>query len=268
MNQVHRNGLHRDAAAAQQIAALTRINTAELLEALGLDRVRRGRSVLEWLCRPAARHIAERMVLYDRILRDHGLREGARLILPHLGTQLEVLGANSVPRSGPLLIASNHPGLTDALAIFASVDRTDLRVVAADYPLLQNLWGIRQHFIFVPRAPCARLHVLRDVIDHLRCGGAILLMPAGRIEPDPAVLPGASASLDTWSSSIGLIVRRAPSACVVPALVSGVLAASFQRHPLTRLRRSGADRQRLGTTLQVLAPNRLRSWCDSRMVSR
>ena len=40
--------------------------------------------------------------------------------------------------------------------------------------------------------------------------------------------------------------------CVVPAVVSGVLLRSYQRHPLTWIRRRSADRQQLGATLQVL----------------
>jgi hypothetical protein len=194
------------------------------------------------------------MAQYDRVLGERGPREGARWILPRLGTQLNVVGAEHVPSSGPVLITCNHPGLTDALAIFASIERTDLRTVAADYPLLRNLPGIRPHLIFVPRGAGDRLQVVRAIVHHLRSGGAILLMPAGRIEPDPAVLPGAPESLENWSASVGTIVRLAQGTCVVPTLVSGVLAASAQRHPLTRLRRSSPDQQRLGTTVQVLAP--------------
>ena len=80
----------------------------------------------------------------------------------------------------------------------------------------------------------------------------MLLLPAGNIEPDPAVSRHALTSLDSWSASIGLIARRVPHVCVVPAVVSGVLLRSYQRHPLTWIRRRRADRQQLGATLQVL----------------
>jgi hypothetical protein len=40
--------------------------------------------------------------------------------------------------------------------------------------------------------------------------------------------------------------------CVVPAVVSGVLLRSYQRHFVTWIRRRAADRQQLGATLQVL----------------
>ena len=81
----------------------------------------------------------------------------------------------------------------------------------------------------------------------------MLLLPAGNIEPDPVVSRDAIASLESWSPSIGLMVRRVPHLYVVPAAVSGVLLSSYQRHPMTWIRRSAADRQQLAATLQVLA---------------
>jgi hypothetical protein len=80
----------------------------------------------------------------------------------------------------------------------------------------------------------------------------VLLLPAGNIEPDP-VSRDAIASLESWSPSIGLMVRRVPHLYVVPAAVSGVLLSSYQRHPMTWIRRSAADRRQLAATLQVLA---------------
>ena len=71
--------------------------------------------------------------------------------------------------------------------------------------------------------------------------------PQGEIEPDPSVLPGAVESLHQWSESIGLFVRLAPEARIVPAIVSGVLSASAQCHLITRLRRRPEGRKRLGT---------------------
>jgi len=206
--------LQSDAAFEAQVDALTRINTAEFIQALGLGHVRRGRSVFERLCRPAARQIACDMAQFDAILGDRGLHHGANEVLAKLVKRLQVTGADRIPRDGPLLIAANHPGLSDVLTIFATLDRADLRIVAAEYPLL--------------------------------------LLPAGNIEPDPAVSRDAVASLDSWSASIGLIARRVPHVCVVPAVVSGVLLRSYQRHPLTWIRRRSADRQQLGATLQVL----------------
>jgi acyltransferase-like protein len=242
-----------DGARETQVEALTRINISEFIEALGLGHVRRGRSVLERLCRPAARRIASDMAQFDAILGDRGLHSGANEVLAKLVKRLEVTGVDRVPRDAPLLIAANHPGLGDVLAILATLDRADLRIVAAEYPLLRALRGVNRHFIYVPRERGRRLRVLHEILTHLRSGGAVLLLPAGNIEPDPAVRRDAVTSLESWSASIGLIARRVQHLCVVPAVVSGVLLRNYQRHPLIWIRRRAADRQQLGATLQVLA---------------
>jgi hypothetical protein len=202
-----------DGAFEAQVDALTRINTAEFIEALGLGHVRRGRSALERLCRPAAQQIACDMAQFDAILGVRGLHYGANEVLTKLVKRLEVTGADRIPRDGPLLIAANHPGLSDVLAIFATCDRADLRIVAPEYPLLRALRGVNRHFIYVPCERGRRLQVLHEILTHLRSGGAVLLLPAGNIEPDPAVSRAAVTSLESWSASIGLIARRVPHLC-------------------------------------------------------
>ena len=73
-------------------------------------------------------------------------------------------------------------------------------------------------------------------------------IPSG---PDPAVMPGAIESLASWSDSLGLFVRLAPQAVVIPTLVSGVIYEPSLHHPLTRLRRTSKDRERIAATLQA-----------------
>jgi hypothetical protein len=80
-----------------------------------------------------------------------------------------------------------------------------------------------------------------------------LLLPAGEIEPDPAVSQDAIVSLDRWSRSVGLIARHVPQLSIVPAVVSGVLLPRFQHHWFIWIRRTKSGRQELGTALQVLA---------------
>ena len=102
--------------------------------------------------------------------------------------------------------------------------------------------------------PAGRPGVARAAARHLRGGGAVLTFPGGRIEPDPAVLPGAVEALDHWSSSADLFARLTPGLAVVPVVVSGVISPSALRNPLTHLRRRRRDREWLAATLQVLIP--------------
>jgi hypothetical protein len=225
-----------------------------MLETCGLQDVRRGRRLLEWLCRPAARALARQVLAYDdRVGRD-GLQAGATWIVRQHVRAVWVAGQEHIPPSGPLLVLANHPGLTDTMALFASLPRADLRVVAADRPFLRALPYTSRRLIYLPEEAGERLAIVRLVTGHLRSGGAVLTFPGGQIEPDPAVLPGAVEALDHWSESVGLFVRLAPESQIVPAIVSGVLSAAAQRHPLTRLRRGQSDRERFGAMLQILVP--------------
>ena len=235
-----------------QLDTLTRINIRDILEAFGLGHVRRGRRLLEWLSWPPARRFAREVAAYDRVVGLQGLQAGASWILKQYIENLQIEGQENVPASGPALILCNHPGLTDTMAMFASLPRRDLRVVAGDRPFLRALPNTSRQLIYVPDDPRARLGVVRLGVSHLRSGGALLTFPAGRIEPDPAVLPGAVESLQAWSESIALFVRLAPQTQIVPAIIRGVFAPASLRNPLTRLRRQPKDRERLAATGQIL----------------
>ena len=103
-----------------------------------------------------------------------------------------VEGVDRVPREGPVLVVSNHPGLADAVALFATMPRDDLRVIAAERPFLSALPNTSRALIPVPDTPTGRPGAVRVAARHLRRGGAVITFPGGKIEPDPAVLPGAS----------------------------------------------------------------------------
>lgn len=190
-----------------------------------------------------------------RMLRRHGvtarLDRGRGMGLP---TPLEALArptslasgdearpAHPVPSAGPLLIISNHPGLYDALTLFAAIGREDLRTLAARRPLLEALPSIRARLIaIVPGAEGAI--AVRQAVRHLRAGGALLHFPAGRIEPDPRVTPEGTPRLATWQPGLEVLLAAAArtEARVMTALVSGVvsrralgLARLLRPEPLT-----------------------------------
>ncbi|MDQ3921750.1 MAG: 1-acyl-sn-glycerol-3-phosphate acyltransferase [Actinomycetota bacterium] len=236
------------------IEALTRVCVDDLLSAFGVGSLRRGRRPLELLFRFPAQRLAHQVATYDRIVGELGLGAGGAWMLERMARSAEVEGQKNIPRQGPLLIVANHPGLTDTVVLFAAIPRSDLCVVAAERPFLDVLPNTSQYLLTMSETSSERFRLLRSATRHLRGGGAILTFPAGRIEPDPAVLPGAIEALEHWSASADLFARLVPRLAVVPAVVSGVLSPAALRNPLTFLRRRPEDRQWLAATLQVMVP--------------
>ena len=231
-----------------QIDVFAAILSREGAEALGWERGRPGGPVARLLLRRAARRVAREFADCDQVFATRELPDAARWTLDHFSASVEVSGVGRVPRSGPLLLVANHPGLTDAVALLAALDRADVRIVAADYPFLHAMHGLGPHLIFLG---ASQLGWIRAVARDLRRGGAVLLFPAGRLEPDASVLGRAEALLP-WSESVGLIRRLVPDAVILPAAVSGVLSPRAFAHPLTRVRRGMRDRRRVATLLQMI----------------
>jgi 1-acyl-sn-glycerol-3-phosphate acyltransferase len=239
---------------AAQVEALTQINLDDFLESLGLAHLRRGRGPLRWLFRPAARRFAHVIAEFDKEVGERGLQAGSELILRRMTRKLEVAGRENIPADGPTLILANHPGITDTVALFASLPRPDLRVIASARPFLEALTHVSRQMIYIPTEGGDRMAVMRAAVSQLRQGRAVLTFPAGEIEPDPAALgvPGAVASLQNWSHSIGLFARLVPQTRIVPAIVSGVVSPAALRNPLIRLRRARKDRERMAVALQIM----------------
>ena len=236
------------------LEALTRACSEDLISAFGLGDVRFGRAALEKITNPAARWLARQAATYDEVVGEAGLGAGGAWALRRMARRVEVEGLENVPREGPVLLVSNHPGLADAVALFSAIPREDLRVLAADRPFLAALPNTSQHLITVSEDSRRRSNIIRTVARHLKSCGAVLTFPGGRIEPDPAVLPGAVESLEQWSGSVDLFARLVPGLTVAPVVVSGVLSRAALRNPLIRIRRERSDREWLAATFQMLVP--------------
>ena len=232
---------------------LRRAITEEIYASLGLDPDTRLRHVLNPLVWAPVRRFVQIADRFDQAAGQLSFPEAARIVLSRFITRLEVDGDESVPRKGPLLVAANHPGAADVLAIAASLPRTDLKVVVSSLPFFRNLPNSARHFIYTAHENShQRMEVVRSSIRHLRQGGSVLIFPRGAVEPDPELLPGAEESLAEWSTSLGIIARAVPQAKVVPAIVSGVVARRSLRNPMTHLRSEPRERQKLAEIIQVL----------------
>jgi hypothetical protein len=238
----------------ERIEVLTQVCVDELLEAFGLGEPSRGRRALELLSRIPARRLARQIATYDAIVGESGLAAGGAWALERMAGRVEVEGRENVPPEGPLLLVANHPGLADSLALFATLPRRDVRLVAAEMPFLKPLPNTSRHLIYVAEASPGRFGVVRTATRYLKSGGTVLIFPAGEIEPDPAVLPGAIEVLGRWSESLDIFARLVPDLTVVPAAISGVLSPVALHNPLVLVRRRPRDREWLASRLQMLVP--------------
>jgi 1-acyl-sn-glycerol-3-phosphate acyltransferase len=235
--------------------ALTEINLDDLVASFGWQT----RPVLSRLLRavfraPAAR-FARQMQVFDQLVDQSGLPQaGYQTLLQNFASGLRVFGQENIPVRGPALFLSNHPGMVDTLALFAGIARPDLRIIALNRPFLRSLPNTSRHLFFVGDEPAERMAAVKQAALHLRrAAGAVLTFPAGHIEPDAAVYPGALQALDEWTDSAGVFLRFAPETQIVPVFVRGVLWDRAVRHPLTRIKKTREERERLGAALQLLA---------------
>jgi putative hemolysin len=234
---------------------LTQINLDDFFDSMGLPHWRR--TPLRWLVWPAARRFAHVIKEFDDRVGAEGLAAGSAWLLRRMAGGLRVAGRGHVPTTGPVFVLSNHPGMADTIALFASLTaRPDLRVLASDRPFLHALPNVSRLMIYIPANESERMSVVRAGVKYLKQGGALLTFPAGKIEPDPAAFGARAAveSLQQWSDSLALFARLAPQMQLLPAIVSHVVSPGALHHPLTRLRHTQRDKEKMAAALQVMWP--------------
>ena len=235
----------------QPVSAYRERIVDEIIHALGAPPSGAARRLIGPLFRLPAGRFARIMARTDGEVRTSGLPGGAGSILHDLGLEPVVWGAGDIPKEGPLVVAANHPGAYDSLALMASIPRTDLKVIISDVGFTRTFPAAREHFIFAPNTIRGRSQALRDSLRHLAGGGSLLIYPHTEVEPDPETMPGARDALGDWSRALEIMLRRVPATRLQLAIASGILLPRFIKSPLVRLRRSAAHRQKLAEFLQL-----------------
>jgi putative hemolysin len=234
------------------IETLTQINLDDLINALGIQNNSTLTRITRFLFRGAARKFAKQMIEFDSLAGTRGLAEAARLTERLYAREVRVFGADHLPDSA-FLALSNHPGMTDTLALFAALNRDDLKIIALDRPFLLSLPNISKQLFFVTDNPTERVSLVRHVSAHLRNGGSILTFPAGHNEPDPDVYNCAFESLQSWTDSVGVFLRLAPQTPILPIVVRSVVWKRLAHSPVIRIKRTRDERELLVVALQLLA---------------
>jgi hypothetical protein len=226
----------------------------ELTKALALKQTRFANSLIQMMFGNAARRFAELGAGLDRVVAEAGVAAGARWALPHFIKSHAARGTENIPPTGPLVIAANHPASVDSLVISAHIERPDFKVIIGDIPFFENLPHVSQHAIYVPHPEYThgRMQVIRECIQHLKDGGALLIFPRGQIEADPEWMPNPDGEFDQWSRSLDIFLRRVPQTRLLVTMVSGVIHQAVMRNPLMWFRKARSDRQRLAFGYQMM----------------
>lgn len=232
---------------------LTQINLDDLVSSFGWEEDPIPASILRDIFAQSARKFAGQMVDFDNLVGQWGLAEASRQVMQkHYVRDVRVHGQEHIP-NGPVLFLSNHPGMSDTLSLFITINRLDLKIIALHRPFLASLVNTTQRLFFIDDGPNGRMRAVRQVSSHLRSGGSVLTFPAGEIEPDPGVYPGALDSLNNWTNSAGVFLRFAQDTKIVPVLVGGVIWKKAARHWILHLKRTRLEREKLAAALQLLA---------------
>lgn len=234
------------------VETLTQINLDDLISSFGWQRYPFLARLLRRTFISPPQKFAHQMVAFDSAISVHGLVEASRRAARNYVDDIRVFGADRIPLHS-FLALSNHPGMTDTLSLFISLNRPDLKIIALDRPFLNALPNMSKQLAYVTNDSGARFTLIRQISAHLRTGGAALTFPAGRIEPDPDVQDGALESLCSWTDSVGVFIRMAPETPILPVLVRGVVRKKTVRHPLMYIKRAHAEREKLAAALQLLA---------------
>ncbi len=234
------------------LEALTQINLDDLVSSFGWE----GQPILEpslrAVCRRPARKFARNMAAFDTHVGSHGLMDASLALMQQYAKRFRVFGRENLPQ-GAFIALSNHPGMVDTLALFAALNRPDLRIIAVPRPFLQAMPNVDRRLHYVQDDPRESVALIRHVSRHLKSGGAVLTFPSGKIEPDPDVYPGAVQALSDWTRSAGVFLRVVPEAVIVPVLVRGVILTRTARHPLTAFKKTQFEKEKLSAALQLLA---------------
>ncbi len=234
------------------VSELRRHLLNEIFVALGFSIDSWPRRILWPVFWPPANLFARLVAGVDQDVEQFGAVDAARRLLGHFVKKVQVFGRERVPQQGPLIIASNHPGAYDLIALAAQLPRSDFKIMASKISLLRALPNLDALMIYTGLETPGRMAALRSMIRQLQSGGAVFIFPSGVVDPDPDVLPGAAQSLDEWSPSLEIALRRVPEARAMPSIVSGVLSPSGMNSPVLRLQREEWRQRKLAEFLQVM----------------
>ncbi len=229
---------------------LIEANLKDLYRAFAVPR--RWQLLAKMLFYSSAQKLAQKMLTFDQEIALYGLQIAAKHLLAHYAESVQLTGATLLP-SGKLIVAMNHPGLTDILVLLSHFARQDLRIIAAERKLLRALPNLSKYLIFLNESTQLRLSTIREVKRHLENDGCLILFPKGGIEADPHIdSVAAIESLASWQTSLTTFASLSDQIKFQAAIIKGVRHPKSFKNPLLHLRKDPKERDWLAATFQLL----------------
>ena len=198
--------------------------TDEIIKSVGLPRTpfwRKIFSPISWLPTDRFSRFGSK---FDAIVAKSGFNKAIQNAQSYFVGDGEVYGKGDIPKNGPSLIVSNHPGTYDVVVIAAQLIRDDVKIVLSRIPFIQKMKNANRHFLFATRDTYKRMIVTKRAIRHLKSGGAILIFPSEHIDPELVFYPKAMQELETWSHVLEIFLSKVPETTIQVAIVSKVLS--------------------------------------------
>lgn len=215
-------------------------------------------SLIEPILRPLIRRFTILAVNFENDVSAQGLTPAIDELMDQFLGEVDIKYETPLPADGPLLITANHPGAYDFFLIAAAISREDLKIMASNVNIVRYLPAFSEYFIFISQDSVtgdaySRMSAVRAALRHLKDGGALLVFPSGRVDPDPALASGeARNELTLWSPSTELFLRRVPQTLTTVCIVSRILSSGWYRSPVTWFRRERHYKQKLAEIFQVM----------------
>ena len=198
------------------------------------------------------RRFSEFIAQVDADIGSGGFPFAAQNAIEALCEDTSSLGEGIIPSSGPLILACNHPGTYDGFVVISRLPRTDFKMIVSGIPFFRNLPNASRHLIFTTQNTADRMDAIRKSVSHLEDGGALIIFPSGRIDPDPAVFADADKHLSRWSRSIEVFLKKVPSTKTVLGIVSGVLSRDYTKRLFPKVFKNDHERRRIMEFMQVI----------------
>ena len=225
----------------------------EIVTAVGLPVTDLTHGLVGRVFRKVTDRLAHLGANFDRLVAEEGLSNASRWALKFFCSDIKVHEVEQIPPQGPLLVATNHPGSYDAFSLFSTLKGHDIRCITTVIPFFDLLPNARERFLFSPRDDSTqRMVAMRKAVRHLRRGGTLVYFPSGGRDPDPFTYPAGEQSFERWMDVFDIFFSSVRDLKVMPAVVSGVVSRQWSRHPVTWLRKTQKDRQRLAEFGQVI----------------